>query len=80
MIDKFLQQFTQYARVEGGEVSIFEFLDNDGARNMDPKLVNFLRALQGDVERTGISEFDLDLDFNSDNVMMWNGNMVLVDW
>ena len=80
MIDRFLQEFTQYARAEGGEVSIFEFLDNDGARNTDPKLVNFLRALQKDVERTGIEEFDLDLDFNSDNVMMWNGNIVLVDW
>jgi hypothetical protein len=79
-IDKFLQQFTQYARAEGGEVSIFEFLDNDGARNIDSKLVNFLRALQQDVQRTGIEEFDLDLDFNSDNVMMWNGNIVLVDW
>jgi hypothetical protein len=80
VIDKFLQGFSQYARAKGGEVSIFEFLDNDGARNIDPKLVNFLRALQQDVKRTGISEFDLDLDFNSDNVMIWNGNMVLVDW
>jgi hypothetical protein len=53
MIDKFLQNFAQYARAEGGEVSIFEFLDNDGARNTDIKLVNFLRALQQDVERTG---------------------------
>jgi hypothetical protein len=80
MIDKFLQDFTQYARAEGGEVSIFEFLDNDGARNIDPKLVNFLRALQQDVQRTGIEEFDLDLDFNSDNVMMWDNKIVLVDW
>jgi hypothetical protein len=80
MIDKFLQNFAQYARAEGGEVSIFEFLDNDGARNTDIKLVNFLRALQQDVERTGISEFDLDLDFNSDNVMMWDNKIVLVDW
>jgi hypothetical protein len=80
MIDKFLQDFTQYARGIGGEVSIFEFLDNDGARNTDPKLVNFLRALQQDVQRTGIEEFDLDLDFNSDNVMMWNNKIVLVDW
>jgi hypothetical protein len=80
MINKFLQDFTQYARAEGGEVSIFEFLDNDGARNTDPKLVNFLRALQQDVERTGIEEFDLDFDFNSDNVMMWDNKIVLVDW
>jgi hypothetical protein len=80
MIERFLQDFTQYARAEGGEVSIFEYLDNDGARNTDPKLVNFLRALQQDVERTGIAEFDLDLDFNSNNVMMWDNKIVLVDW
>jgi hypothetical protein len=80
MIEKFLQGFTQYARSLGGEVSIFEYLDNDGARNTDLKLVNFLRALQQDVERTGIAEFDLDLDFNADNVMMWDNKIVLVDW
>lgn len=80
MIERFLRDFTQYARAEGGEVSIFEYLDNDGARNTDPKLVNFLRALQQDVDRTGIAEFDLDLDFNADNVMMWDNKIVLVDW
>lgn len=80
MIERFLRDFTQYAREQGGEVSIFEYLDNDGARNTDPKLVNFLRALQQDVERTGIVEFDLDLDFNADNVMMWDNKIVLVDW
>jgi hypothetical protein len=80
MVEKFMQSFAQYARSEGGEVSIFEFLDNDGARNIDTKLVNFLRALQQDVQRTGIAEFDLDLDFSSNNIMMWDNKMVLVDW
>jgi hypothetical protein len=80
MIERFMSEFAQYAREQGGEVSIFEYLDNDGARNTSPKLVNFLRALQQDVERTGIAEFDLDLDFNADNVMVWDNKMVLVDW
>lgn len=80
MIDEFMGKFASYARAEGGEVTIFEFLDNDGARNTNPKLVNFLRALQQDVQRTNVPELDLDLDFSSGNVMMWNGNMVLVDW
>jgi hypothetical protein len=80
MIDEFMGKFASYARAEGGEVTIFEFLDNDGARNTNPKLVNFLRALQQDVQRTNVLDLDLDLDFSSGNVMMWNGNMVLVDW
>lgn len=80
MITAFLRDFAQYAREQGGEVSIFEYLDNDGARNIPTKLVNFLRALQQDILRTGIVEFDLDLDFSADNVMVWNNKMVLVDW
>ena len=79
-IDKFMDRFAQYARSQGGEVSIFEFLDNDGARNTNQKLVNFLRALQRDITKTNIPELDLDLDFNSGNIMIWNGNMVMVDW
>ena len=80
MIDKFMDRFAQYARNSGGEVSIFEFLDNDGARDTNQKLVNFLRALQRDINKTNIEELDLDLDFNSGNIMIWNGNMVMVDW
>jgi hypothetical protein len=79
-IDDFMKQYGNFAREQGGEVSIFEFLDADGARNTDVKLVNYLRALQRDVQKTGIDEFDLDLDFRSENMMMWNGKMVLVDW
>jgi hypothetical protein len=80
MIDKFMDRFAQYARDSGGEVSIFEFLDNDGARDTNQKLVNFLRALQRDINKTNIPELELDLDFNSGNIMIWNGNMVMVDW
>jgi hypothetical protein len=80
MIDIFMDRFAQYARDSGGEVSIFEFLDNDGARDTNQKLVNFLRALQRDITKTNIPELDLDLDFNSGNIMIWNGNMVMVDW
>ena len=77
-IDLFMQDFAVYARGEGGEVSIFDFLDETDS--IDPRLDNFLNALKTDVNRIGIPEFDLDLDFRYDNVMMWNGNLVLVDW
>ena len=80
MIDKFTDQYKKFAYDEGGEVSIFDYLDADGARNTDIKLVNFIRALQRDVQKIGINELDLDLDFSSDNMMIWNGKMVLVDW
>ena len=65
---------------QGGEVSIFDYLDADGARDNDEQLVNFLRALQQDIQRIGLPDLDLDLDFKSDNVMKWNGNLVLIDW
>lgn len=80
MIDNFIEKYKKFAYNEGGEVSIFDYLDADGARDADVKLVNYLRALQRDVQKTGIAEFDLDLDFSSNNMMIWNGKMVLVDW
>jgi hypothetical protein len=79
-IDKFMERFKQFARSEGGEVSIFDFLDADGARGTDVKLVNFIRALQREVDKLDIPEFDLDLDFSSSNMMLWNNKLVLVDW
>ena len=80
IIDKFMEQFKQFARAEGGEVSIFDFLDADGARNTNVSLVNFIRALQQDVDKLDIPEFELDLDFSSANMMIWNNKLVLVDW
>jgi hypothetical protein len=77
-IDSFMQEFASYARDKGGEVSIFEFMQQTDSINA--RLDNFLNALQRDVERLDIPEFDLDLDFKSDNMMIWNGKMVLVDW
>lgn len=77
-IDMFMQDFAVFARGEGGEVSIFDFTTETD--NLDPMLDNFLNALQLDVAKLNVPEFDLDLDFRSDNVMIWNGNMVMVDW
>ena len=77
-IDSFIQEFNSFARERGGEVSIFEFMQQTDSVNA--QLDNFLNALQRDVERLNIPEFDLDLDFRSDNIMIWNGKMVLVDW
>jgi len=79
-INNFLNGFKQYAREQGGEVSIFDYLDADGARDNAEQIVNFLRALQQDVKRIGIPDLDLDLDFKADNIMRWNGNMVMIDW
>ena len=77
-IDMFMQDFSSFARDEGGEVSVFDFIDETD--NLDPMLDNFLNALQSDVNKLNIPEFELDIDFRSENIMMWNGKMVMVDW
>jgi hypothetical protein len=77
-IDLFMQDYAVYARDEGGEVSIFDFVQETDS--IDPVIDNFLNALKMDIDKLNISEFDLDLDFKSDNIMMWSGNMVMVDW
>ena len=79
-IDQFIENYKTYARDEGGEVSIFDYLDADGGRDIDVQLVNFLRALQRDIQKTGISDLDLDLDFKTDNIMVWNNKLVMIDW
>lgn len=78
MIDMFMDDFYSFARERGGEVSIFDFTKETD--NIDPVIDNFLNALQLDVEKLNIKEFDLDLDFRSDNIMIWNDKMVMVDW
>ena len=73
-VDSFMRDFSAYA----SEVSIFDFIQETEIKNQ--QLNNFLNALQVDVDKLNIPEFDLDLDFRSDNLMIWNGNLVLVDW
>ena len=77
-IDMFMQDFANFARDEGGEVSVFDFISETDS--LDPILDNFLNALYEDVKKLNIPEFDLDIDFRSENIMMWNGKMVMVDW
>ena len=77
-IDMFMQDFALFAQNEGGEVSIFDFIAETD--NIDPMLDNFLNALQSDVEKLNIPEFELDIDFRSENIMLYSGKMVMVDW
>lgn len=79
-LDRFIDDFKSYAYDEGGEVTIFDYLDAEGGRNHDVKLINFLRALQADIRKMNILDFELDLDFKTDNIMIWNGNLVMIDW
>jgi len=77
-IDNFMRKYAAYARENGGEVSVFEFVAE--TNETDPVLDNFLNTLQFEVEKLNIPDIELDLDFRSENIMLWNGNMVLVDW
>lgn len=77
-IDSFMREYAVFARENGGEVSIFDFIVE--TKISDPVFDNFLNTLQIEVEKLNIPDLDLDLDFRSENMMIWNGNMVLVDW
>jgi hypothetical protein len=77
-IDSFMRDYAGFARNEGGEVSIFDFISQTDS--VDPLIDNFLNALKADIDKINIPEFELDLDFKSDNIMTWNGNLVMVDW
>jgi|TARA_A100001391_G_C5018844_1_gene265235 hypothetical protein len=79
-IDNFYEGYKDYARQQGVETSIFEYFNNNGARNINQKLASFLSALEQQVKDTGIGDLELSLDFKPDNIMSWNGNLVMVDW
>jgi hypothetical protein len=79
-IEQFLQGYKSYAREMGGEVSIFDYLSDDGARDLDQEIVSFLRSLQTEIKKMGIVDLELNLDFKTDNVMRWQGRLVLIDW
>ena len=79
-ITQFYEKYKEYARSQGVETSIFDYFNNNGGRYVDQKLGNFIRALEQQVQATGIGDLDLSLDFKPDNIMSWNGNIVMIDW
>jgi len=79
-ITQFYEKYKEYARSQGVETSIFDYFNNDGARNLNENISSFIRALEQQVKNTGIGDFELSLDFKPDNIMSWNGNLVMVDW
>ena len=79
-IDRIVEKYKVYAYEQGGEVSIFDFVDQSGLKQIELRITNFIEALRSDIEKLNIPDLDLDLDFKSDNIMIWNGNMVMVDW
>jgi len=81
-IEQFMKLYKQYARDMGGEVSIFDYLDAEGGRENNQEVISFIRALQTDIGKMDNLSGDLalDLDFKTDNVMRWQGRLVLIDW
>lgn len=79
-IDDLIEQFKKYAYERGGEVSLFDFIDNVKITPSNMILMNFIQALQVDIEKIGIPYLELDLDFNSSNIKLWNGKLVMIDW
>ena len=76
-LEQFISEYKSFARSEGGEVSIFDYLDTIDNQDV---ITNFVSALKYDIDKMSIPELDLDLDFKSDNIMQWNGQLVMIDW
>ena len=76
----FYNNFKQYMRKEGPNATIFDYLNTEEIRQYSTILINFLRALEQQVRKTNIGDLDQTLDFKPDNIMKWNGNLVMIDW
>lgn len=79
-LSQFFNSYKQWQRETLGEHSVFEFAKTEVVNDTDIKIINFINALEADVQKTGIPEFELDIDFRPDNIMSWNGNLVMIDW
>ncbi len=79
-ISRYYEDFKEFARSQGLETSIFDFLNTESSRNYNIKLISFLRALEQQVKKTGIGDLEYSLDFKPDNIMLWNGQLVMIDW
>ena len=79
-LTNFYKNYKDFARQNGPDVTIFNYLNTEQTRNYSTILINFLRALEQQVRKTNIGDLDQTLDFKPDNVMKWNGNLVLIDW
>ena len=79
-INKFYKGYKNFLRQAGPEASVFDYLDTEETRSYSMELINFMRALQQHVRKTNIGDLHLSLDFKPDNIMKWNGNLVMVDW
>ena len=67
-------------RQEGPNVTVFDYLNTEETRKYSTRLINFLRALEQQVRKTNIGDLDQTIDFKPDNIMKWNGNLVMIDW
>lgn len=76
-LEQFISGYKSFAKTEGGEVSIFDYLETLDHNDI---ITNFVQALQQDINKINIPDLDLDLDFKSDNIMQWNGQLVMIDW
>jgi len=79
-LDRYYEDYKQFARSQGLETSIFDFLNTEASRNYNPRIITFLRALEQQVKKTGIGDLEYSLDFRPENIMSWNGNLVMIDW
>jgi hypothetical protein len=79
-ITRFYNGYKNFLRQAGPDASIFDYLDTEETRSYSVTLINFMRALQQHVRKTNIGDLHLSLDFKPDNIMKWNGNLVMIDW
>jgi hypothetical protein len=79
-LNSFYQGFKNYMRQEGPNVTVFDYLNMEETRKYSTRLINFLRALEQQVRKTNIGDLDQTIDFKPDNIMKWNGNLVMIDW
>jgi hypothetical protein len=79
-IQKFFGDYKQVARKSSDDISILEWGNQQSIYEYSVELAEFISQLYTDCDLVNIDDLAVDIDFRPENVMQYNGHMVMVDW
>jgi hypothetical protein len=79
-IQKFFSDYKHVMQKSNDDVSILEWGNQQSTYEYSVELIEFISQLYTDCNLVNIDDLAVDIDFRPENVMQYNGRMVMVDW
>jgi hypothetical protein len=79
-IQKFFSDYKHVMQKSSDDISILEWGNQQSTYEYSVELIEFISQLYTDCNLVNIDDLAVDIDFRPENVMQYNGRMVMVDW